>query len=90
VWVKKRAQFLERAAPTEALVTLARTTREPIHIHCFPYNFHIARLAVEMSVQQPPELVWESNGDEFSRTCLAVRSFPVASVTPMAGGASRQ
>src|SRR5579872_3286525 len=36
LWTKKRAQFLERAEPTEKLIALARTAKGPIFIECFP------------------------------------------------------
>lgn len=34
LWTKKRGQFLERAAPTEALVALARQANGPIYMSC--------------------------------------------------------
>ncbi len=36
LWVKKRAQFAQRAEPTEQLIRLARQTEGPIRIRCFP------------------------------------------------------
>jgi hypothetical protein len=47
LWTRKRRQFLERAAPTEALVTAARDAHGPIHLSCFPYPFAIAQGAVQ-------------------------------------------
>jgi hypothetical protein len=34
LWTKKRRQFMERAAPTEALVALARRVNGPIYMSC--------------------------------------------------------
>jgi hypothetical protein len=71
VWVKKKAQFLERALPTEALVDLARQTDGPIYVRCFPYTQNIAELAVQMRLGKPPEsVIWAKRGSEFSRACL--------------------
>jgi hypothetical protein len=37
LWTRKRAQFLERAAPTESVIAFARTTSAPvIYLRCFP------------------------------------------------------
>src|SRR6185436_19909523 len=37
LWTKKRAQFVERAAPTSQLIALAGRTRGRIWVHCFPW-----------------------------------------------------
>lgn len=37
LWVKKRRQFEERAAPTEQLLETARRTSGPVRVLCFPY-----------------------------------------------------
>jgi hypothetical protein len=85
VWIKKRAQFLERAAPTEALVALARESRGPIHIRCFPYNDQLARLVVEMTVKDPPALVWEVGGGHPSEPCPSFHVHPGESPHPSPG-----
>ncbi|HEX2490292.1 MAG TPA: hypothetical protein VHR27_12845, partial [Blastocatellia bacterium] len=36
LWTKKRQQFLERAQPTERLLSLARSVDGPIYVKCFP------------------------------------------------------
>jgi hypothetical protein len=46
LWTKKRWQFMERAAPTDALVEAARRADGAIHLSCFPYPFVIAQAAV--------------------------------------------
>jgi hypothetical protein len=57
LWTRKRAQFLERAAPTEALVRLARQHSGEIHVRCFPYSLELAVLAVEMAGDDPKRLI---------------------------------
>lgn len=60
LWTRKHAQYIERAAPTEALIRLARHTRGPIYMHCFPYGTSVAALAVELQAGRPREsLVWD-------------------------------
>jgi hypothetical protein len=59
LWTRKRAQFLERAEPTEQLIALARRTTGPIWVRCFPRNRYIAQTAVQLSAGRPPSiLVW--------------------------------
>jgi hypothetical protein len=90
LWTRKRAQYLERAAPTEALVQLARQTGGRIHVRCFPYGEEIARLAVQLGAGRPPEtLVWASAHSRFSGACLAhepvapaPRVIPASAVPP--------
>ena len=57
LWIKKRPQFLERAAPTEKLVELARRVEGPIYVHCFPYGYEIAKRAMEMAAGKPAALL---------------------------------
>ena len=64
LWTKKRAQFLERAAPTEQLIHLARHTPGPIYVRCFPRTRLIADAAVELMAGRR-DLIWDearSNG----------------------------
>jgi len=59
LWTKKRAQFLERAAPTERLIQMARTTEGPIWVQCFPRTDWIAKEAVHLATGRPEtDLVW--------------------------------
>ena len=37
LWIKKRRQFAERAAPTEQLIEAARRSTSPVRVLCFPY-----------------------------------------------------
>ena len=58
LWIKKRAQFLERAAPTEELIVLARRTRGPIFVRCFPRTDLIANAAVDLMAGRK-DLIWD-------------------------------
>ncbi len=72
IWLRKQAQYVERAQPTEAIVELARTGA-PIRVRCFPYNENTARLAIEMRLGiSDPELIWTPEHSTFTRDCLAV------------------
>jgi hypothetical protein len=48
LWTRKQRQFQERAAPTEALLRLARQHRGPLYVGCFPYDRSIAEATVEV------------------------------------------
>lgn len=50
LWIKKQAQFEDRAWPTEELVRIATQSDSPIHVKCFPYDKSVAALAVNMRV----------------------------------------
>jgi hypothetical protein len=58
LWTKKRAQFLERAAPTEQLIALARTSRGPIYVECFPRPPLVADWAVRLTTGRT-DLIWD-------------------------------
>lgn len=70
LWTKKRHDFLERAASTEALIHQARSVTGPIHIpcpastdwrgcQCFPYAPLVAASALELeTTKSSSELVW--------------------------------
>ena len=56
LWVKKRRQFQERAAPTEQLIQAARRTSGPVRVLCFPY----ARATAEGAVASVGRtIVWD-------------------------------
>jgi hypothetical protein len=60
LWTKKRAQFLERAAPTEQLIALARRTSGEIWIRCFPQPPLVAEEAVHLAAgRSRASLVWD-------------------------------
>jgi hypothetical protein len=59
LWTRKRAQFEERAAPTDQLLALARTTQAPILVECFPLPPLVAEEAVRLAAGRSPEsLLW--------------------------------
>ena len=61
LWTKKRAQFVERAAPTDGLIALARRTSAPIYMQCFPLPDIVAKEAVRLAAGRSPDtLVWTS------------------------------
>jgi hypothetical protein len=77
VWVKKRAQYLERAVPTEALVEVARHADGPVYVRCFPYDRDIAELAVQLRLGKPASsLVWAKTGSQFTPGCLEKQPLP--------------
>jgi hypothetical protein len=61
LWTKKRQHFLERAQPTERLLSLARSVNGPIYVKCFPSNMgqlH-AEAALELILNKPADtLIW--------------------------------
>lgn len=62
LWTKKRAQFLERAAPAQHLIDVARKTDQPIYVECFPRPRLQAESAVELMVpgKSGSDLVWDA------------------------------
>ncbi len=70
LWVRKRAQFLERARPTEQLLELARRSEGPIYVRCFPRQRIIAEQAVRlMAPTRTPALLWEPTGRAAAEFC---------------------
>jgi hypothetical protein len=59
LWTKKRVDFLKRAAPTEQLIELARTTGGPIYVRCFPRPPIVADAAVELTTGRK-DLIWNA------------------------------
>ena len=59
LWVRKRAQFLERARPTEELIAFERRVHGPIYIACFPRPPIVAEDALLLETGLPhAEIVW--------------------------------
>lgn len=58
LWTKKRDQYLERAAPTEQIIAMARTTKGPIFVQCFPRAPLIADAAVLLTTGRT-DLIWD-------------------------------
>ena len=62
LWSRKRAQFVERAAPTEQLVNFARRTPGAIWVQCFPLPGIVAEEAVRLVTGRPiADLVWSAS-----------------------------
>jgi len=60
LWLKKRRQFQERAAPTEQVIAVARRTPGPIWIQCFPRNHYIAEEAIHLGGGHPAsDAIWD-------------------------------
>ena len=60
LWTRKRQQFAERAAPTEALIAFARRTPGAIWVQCFPRNHYIAEEAVHLGAgHDASDVVWD-------------------------------
>jgi hypothetical protein len=72
LWTKKRAQFAERAQPTEQLIQLARQKGGPIWVQCFPRPPLIAQEALHLGAGLPPEDVILSEADAAARKPAAV------------------
>jgi len=61
LWIKKRAQFLERADPTEQLIAFGKQTAGPIYIQCFPRPGLIAQEAVHLGAgKMVSDVIWNS------------------------------
>ncbi len=61
LWTKKRAQFVQRAAPTDQLIGFARRTQGAIWVQCFPLPALDAEAAVRLATGRPPsDLVWSA------------------------------
>ncbi len=79
LWIRKQAQYVERAEPTEHLVRYARGVPGPIFVECFPYAPEIAVRALELhGVKSRREVVFDHDiGRSFpNRFCCSSRAFP--------------
>jgi hypothetical protein len=75
IWTRKRAQFVARAAPTEALIGVARRTHGPIWVRCFPRVPYIAEEAVELGAGMSPSSLEWSEAEAAKRPPAAVFCF---------------
>ena len=62
-WIRKRGQFVERAAPTEQLIALARRTDGLIRVRCFPRPMSIAEEAVRLAIAPPEKVLWSETSE---------------------------
>jgi hypothetical protein len=61
LWTKKRAQFVERAAPTDQLIRFSRRTPGTIWMQCFPLSAYTAEETLRLATGRPPsDLVWSA------------------------------
>ncbi len=59
IWIRKRAQFIARAQPTEQLIRMARQTGGPIWVQCFPLAPITAEAALRLGAGLPSdEIIW--------------------------------
>jgi hypothetical protein len=64
IWTKKRAQFLERAAPTAHLLATVRETSGPVYMNCWPRTRLVAEETVRLAMPDAlPRLVWGGTCD---------------------------
>jgi len=86
LWTKKRAQFRERAEPTEQLIRLARRTPGPIWVQCFPQNHYVAEEAVHVGAGRSPRILVWSRAEAAARGAAATFCYtePGASAGPPA------
>ena len=62
LWTRKRAQFVERAAPTTQLIEFARRTPGTIWVQCFPLPGIVAEEALRLAAgRSPTDLVWAAD-----------------------------
>ena len=52
IWTRKQRQFMERAMPTEQLLTFVRQHEGEIYVHCFPYHDSLAVIAAEVALKR--------------------------------------
>jgi ribosomal protein L16/L10AE len=59
LWIRKRAQFVARAQPTEELIRMARAAGGPIWVKCFPLAPITAQAALRIGAGLAPgEIEW--------------------------------
>jgi hypothetical protein len=61
LWTRKRAQFVERAAPTDQLIRFARRNPGAIWVQCFPLSAFTAGETLRLATgRSPSDLVWSA------------------------------
>jgi hypothetical protein len=70
LWTHKRRQYLDRAAPTEQLIDLARRSPGPIWVRCFPRQRWTAEESVRLGAHRDPSiLVWSESDPHTAEFC---------------------
>ena len=72
LWTKKRAQFVQRAEPTEELIRLARERGGPIWVRCFPRPLLIAQEALHLGAGLQPDDIILNDADATIRKPASV------------------
>ena len=71
LWIKKRPEFLERAAPSGQLIEFARQTPGSIWVRCFPQPPLVAEEAVHLAAgRSPASLVWSAETAAAQRAAI--------------------
>jgi hypothetical protein len=60
IWTKKQRQLMERAAPTERLLRMARGGGPVLRIRCFPYPPEVAQKALEVHALRGVRLIFDA------------------------------
>jgi hypothetical protein len=79
LWFRKRAQFRQRAEPTEQLIRLARQTSGPIWVRCFPRPGLIASEAVHLAAGHLPSDVLFTEAEAAAHPGAAEFCYPTTS-----------
>jgi hypothetical protein len=84
LWTRKRAQFVERAAPTDRLIGFARRTPGAIWMQCFPLPAIVAGEALRLATgRSPSDLVWSAGAArERSATAFCDTDIPSRGLRP--------
>jgi hypothetical protein len=90
LWVRKHRQFVERAAPTEQLLSLAANHQGTLYLECFPYDTSLATLAVKMTYGDRVRVVFDAAEAERTSArklnlCVAQPPARVASASTAGG-----
>jgi hypothetical protein len=56
LWVRKHEQYLDRAQPTELLLSIAKEDPRPIYLECFRYSPWVAKAALEVGLGEVVEM----------------------------------
>ncbi len=75
LWTKKREQYLQRAAATEALIALARNTSGPIYMRCYPSVPVVYEAALRLRLGRPAtQLRWDDPPPDATDFCFTAET----------------
>jgi hypothetical protein len=72
LWIRKRAQFIARAQPTEQLIRMARESGGPIQVQCFPLAPITAEAALRLGAGFEADEIIETPAEAEERKPKAV------------------